>query len=464
MLKIANSKSKLDDNLFKEKLNAIEVLKTPRASEVLVYWLLGFLCIFMLTLFLPWQQNIRAEGKVTTLTPSDRPQKIESTIAGKIQRWKITEGQYVNKGDTILVLTEVKEKFFDPELLKRTAEQVEAKKQAIVGYESKIVALDNQINALQDAVQFSLEKARNKLRQTQLKLFSDSTDWEAEKINFQIAKRQLEGQQVLYDKSLVSLTALESRKLKFQESNAKVISLENKVLAARNEVLNARIELSSLQAEYADKISKAQSDRSSAISALAAGQGELSKMTNEYANMKIRSEQYYILAPQDGFIVKSMQAGIGEVIKEGDAVVSIMPDSPQIAVELYVKAMDVPLLSLGRHARIEFDGWPAIQFSGWPSIAVGTFGGEVAVIDQVDSKEGKYRILIKPDETDDAWPERLRQGSGARGWVMLDDVQVWFEIWRQLNGFPPTLQNQPDDLHFGDKSKGGKGDKDEKES
>ncbi|MFY7787401.1 MAG: biotin attachment protein, partial [Thermoflexibacteraceae bacterium] len=160
----------------------------------------------------------------------------------------------------------------------------------------------------------------------------------------------------------------------------------------------------------------------------------------------------------------SMQAGIGEVIKEGDAVVSIMPDSPQIAVELYVKAMDVPLLSLGRHARIEFDGWPAIQFSGWPSIAVGTFGGEVAVIDQVDSKEGKYRILIKPDETDDAWPERLRQGSGARGWVMLDDVQVWFEIWRQLNGFPPTLQNQPDDLHFGDKSKGGKGDKDEKES
>jgi adhesin transport system membrane fusion protein len=291
MLKIANSKSKLDDNLFKEKLNAIEVLKTPRASEVLVYWLLGFLCIFMLTLFLPWQQNIRAEGKVTTLTPSDRPQKIESTIAGKIQRWKITEGQYVNKGDTILVLTEVKEKFFDPELLKRTAEQVEAKKQGIVGYESKIVALDNQINALQDAMQFSLEKARNKLRQTQLKLFSDSTDWEAEKINFQIAKRQLEGQQVLYDKSLVSLTALESRKLKFQESNAKVISLENKVLAARNEVLNARIELSSLQAEYADKISKAQSDRSSAISALAAGQGELSKMTNEYANMKIRSEQ-----------------------------------------------------------------------------------------------------------------------------------------------------------------------------
>jgi len=457
MLKIANSKSKLDDNLFKEKLNAIEVLKTPKASEVLVYWLLGFLCIFVMTLFLPWQQNIRAEGKVTTLTPADRPQKIESTIAGKIQRWKVTEGQYVNKGDTILVLTEVKEKFFDPELLKRTAEQVEAKKQGIVGYESKIVALDNQINALQDAMQFSLEKAKNKLRQTQLKLISDSTDWEAEKLNFQIAKVQLERQQELYNKGLVALTALESRKLKFQESNAKVISLENKVLAARNEVLNARIELSSLQADYTDKISKAQSDRSSAVSNLAAGQGELSKMTNEYASLKIRNEQYYILAPQDGFIVKAMQAGIGEVIKEGDAVVSIMPDSPQIAVELYVKAMDVPLLSLGRHARIEFDGWPAIQFSGWPSIAVGTFGGEVAVIDQVDSKEGKYRILIKPDESEDVdWPDRLRQGSGARGWVMLDDVQLWFEIWRQLNGFPPTLQNQPDDLHFGDKGKDGK--------
>jgi adhesin transport system membrane fusion protein len=457
MLKIASEKTHLDDHLFKERLNALDVLRTPKASEIIIYWLLGFLLVFFVTLFLPWQQNIRAEGSVTTLRPQDRPQTVESAISGRIKEWRVSEGQYVNKGDTILLLAEVKDKFFDPNLLLRTSEQVEAKKQAIGGYQSKIVALNGQIAALTEGMTLSIEKARNKLKQSQLKLISDSTDWEAAKIQEQVAVAQLVRQEELYKKSLVPLTALETRRLKVQETTAKTISLENKVLTARNEILNARIELSSLKAEYTDKISKANSDKSSAISALADGAGALSKMTNEYANLAIRNEQYALVAPQDGYVVKAVKIGLGEIIKENEPVVTIMPDEPQVAVSLYVKAMDVSLLSVGRHVRIEFDGWPALQFSGWPSIAVGTFGGKVAVIDYVDSKEGKYRILVSPDESDEEWPTRVRQGSGVRGWVMLDDVPVWFEVWRQLNGFPPSLQSQPDDLHFGYK-----GEKEEK--
>jgi multidrug resistance efflux pump len=449
MLKISSEKSHLDNHLFKEKLNALDVLRTPKASEILTYWLLGFLVLFFVVLFLPWQQNIRAEGKFTTLRPEDRPQKVESAISGRIKEWKVTEGQYVNKGDTILILSEVKDKFFDPEMLARMREQLTAKREGIGGYQAKIVALNTQIGALSQGMELSVEKARNKLKQTQIKLISDSTDWEAEKIQLQIAKDQLVRQEKLYEKKLVPLTALESRRLKVQESNAKTVSLENKVLMARNEILNARIELNSLRAEYSDKISKATSDRSSAVSSLAEANGDFSKMTNEYANMRIRNDQYCLLAPQDGHVVKSLQAGIGEIIKENEGVVSIMPSEPQVAVELYVKAMDVTLLSIGRHVRVEFDGFPALQASGWPNVSVGTFGGEIAVIDYIDSKEGKYRILVKPDDADEPWPSVLRQGGGVRGWAMLDDVPVYWEIWRQLNGFPPTLEQQPDDLHFG---------------
>ena len=28
-------------------------------------------------------------------------------------------------------------------------------------------------------------------------------------------------------------------------------------------------------------------------------------------------------------------------------------------------------------------------------------------------------------------------GSGVYGWALLDDVPVWYELWRQINGFPP---------------------------
>ncbi|TAH21422.1 MAG: HlyD family efflux transporter periplasmic adaptor subunit [Cytophagales bacterium] len=454
MLGISANDSNIDDKIYKQKLSSSEVLLTPRAAKVLVFWLLGFFLLFLITLFLPWQQNIQATGDVTALRPQDRPQTVESAIAGRIIRWGVAEGQFVHKGDTILQLAEIKDKFFDPELLTRLEEQLQAKKSGLVAYNSKTVALNSQIAALTQGLQLSLAKARNKLQQNQYKLISDSTDFEAEKINYKVATDQLKRQEELYKKGLVPLTALETRRLKFQEVSAKITSSENKVLAARNEVLNAMIELNSLRAEYTDKISKSQSDLSSAFGSVAEGQGDLSKLTNEYANMKIRNEQYFIIAPQDGYIVKAMKTGIGETIKEGEAVVMIMPNNPRVAVALYVKAMDVPLLSIGRKVRLQFEGWPALQFSGWPSVSVGTFGGRVEVIDAVNSKDGKYRILVSPDPEDEPWPMQIRQGSGALGWTMLDDVPIWFEIWRQLNGFPPSLKDKPDDLIYGDKGSG----------
>ena len=169
--------------------------------------------------------------------------------------------------------------------------------------------------------------------------------------------------------------------------------------------------------------------------------------------MQIRNEQYQLIAPQSGYVVKAISSGLGETIKEGEAVVTIMPQNPDLAVAMYIKAMDVPLISTGRQVRIEFDGWPALQFSGWPSVSVGTFGGVVRVIDYVNSRPGEFRILVTPDPNDEPWPDRLRLGSGAKGWVMLDDVPVWYEIWRQLNGFPPSLYEAPDDADAKDGKK-----------
>jgi multidrug resistance efflux pump len=227
--------------------------------------------------------------------------------------------------------------------------------------------------------------------------------------------------------------------------------MENKVLAARAEVINARIELNSISAEYAKEIAKANSDRSSALSYLSDAEGELSKLKNKLSSVEVRVQQRAILAPQDGYVVRALKAGIGETIKEGEAVVTVQPATPQKAVELYINAMDVPLISKGRHVRLEFDGWPALQFSGWPSVSVGTFAGRVAVIDYVNSKAGKYRILVTPDANQEPWPEQLRLGSGVYGWTMLNDVPIWYEIWRQLNGFPPSLNEEPSEEEGGPK-------------
>lgn len=427
------------------EMYSLQTLSTPRTGIVLTRWLVGIMFVLLIVLFLPWQQNITGKGTISALTPQDRPQNVQNAIAGRIERWYVQEGALVKKGDTLLQISEIKDDYFDPNLPQRLQEQIKAKIDGIEGYRGQITASDQQIVALENNLKFSLQKARNKVKQGLAKVVSDSTDYEAEKIQVKIAQDRLDRGEDQLRGGIVSLNEVESRRLKLREVQAKLVSFENKLLVSRQELINARIELNSLEAEYREKIAKAQSDRSKAISSLADGENELSKLRNKVANVDVRRNQYYLRAPQDGYVVRALKAGIGETIKEGESVVTLQPSSPQMAVELYVRAMDVPLIEKGREVRLQFDGWPALVFSGWPSVTVGTFGGQVRVIDMVNSKNGEYRLLVTPliSEKDQDWPKQLRVGSGVYGWVMLNNVPIWYEIWRQLNAFPPNLGQEP---------------------
>ena len=413
MLKL--SSQHIDKIIAQDKLYSLRALKTPQAGKTLAKGLFAMGIVFMVFLFLPWQQNVRGTGKVTALNPMNRPQTIEAVIAGQIRKWHVREGQSINKGDTIVTISEVKEKYFDPQLLSRMRQQITAKERSLASKDQKSKALRRQIQALRRGV-------KNKIDQAQAKL-------QAEEVRFKNAENQYQRNKKLYEAGNIPLT-------KFQD-------IEYKFHGAQADYTNAKIEPDRVEAEYVDKISKAESNLNNTLSEIYEGQGALAKYRNEYSNTEIRSKQYQILAPQDGTVVKAMKAGLGETIKEGDAVCSIMPAAVDMAIELYVKAMDVPLLGKDRKVRIQFDGWPALQFSGWPSVSVGTFGGTVEVIDYVNSKPGEFRVLVIPDKNDLAWPKQLRNGSGIKGWVMLDDVPVWYEMWRQLNGFPPSLYEEP---------------------
>ncbi|MFD1818722.1 Multidrug resistance efflux pump [Pseudarcicella hirudinis] len=437
------------------ELHSLNTLHTPRSAVILKRWLIGISIVLLIVMFLPWQQNINGKGDLSALAPQDRPQTVQNAIAGRIEKWVHKEGDFVKKGETIIIISEIKDDYFDPKLPQRLQEQLSAKQAAIESYKAKIAALSNQIAALHKNQQFSLQKARNKVTQGLAKVTADSTDVVAEQVQLAIAQTRFNrGDDQYKNGGIISLSEWESRKLKLQEVKAKLVSYQNKQAISKQELINARIELNSINADYAEKISKAQSDQSSAYSSLAAGDYELAQLTNKIANVDIRRQQYHVKAPQDGYIVRAIKMGIGETIKEGESIVTLQPANPQMAVELFVKAMDVPLIQEGREVRLQFEGFPALQFSGWPSVSVGTFGGIVKVIDRVDSKNGEYRLLVVPKPNDEPWPHQLRMGSGVYGWVMLDNVSVWYEVWRQLNAFPPSLKEEPqEDEKSGSKEK-----------
>lgn len=434
-----------------EQYATVRNLSTRPHYKVLNRIIIGVSVFVFILLFLPWTQNISGTGAVTTLKPNQRPQTIQSVISGRIEKWYVQEGDFVQKGDTILFISEIKDDYFDPNLVANTKNQVEAKKKSVVSYGSKVKALSSQIAAIENEKNLKLQQARNKIQQAMLKIKSDSIDFEAVKTQIKIAKTQFNRSVQLNKEGLKPLTDVEEKRLKLQEAEAKIITQENKLLASKNEFINAKVEINRIQAEYNEKASKAQSDQFTALSSQYDTEAQVNKLENQFVNYRIRNGMYYIKAPQSGYVNRALQAGLGETIKEGTAIVSIMPADYEIAVESYIDPIDLPLVHRGGKIRVWFDGWPRIVFSGWPDMSYGTFGGRVAAIENSISENGKFRILIAPDPDDAPWPKQLSIGSGAQTIALLNDVPIWYEIWRNLNGFPPNYY-QPKTPTVKDKS------------
>lgn len=424
-----------DNQVFK----SYEAVTDPVPKQVFGRWLLFFLFLGIVLMFCPWTQNIQAEGKVTTLRPEQRPQTIQATIVGRIEKWHVSEGQLVKKGDTIAQLSEVKTEYFDPQLIERVGQQVKAKTGSLQSYDAKLAALDGQIRALILEQANKSSQLENKIEQNRLKSEADLRDVEAAKIAAENAQKQAERTSELYQKGLNSLTQLENARAKAQETAAKMTSAQNKYGSSLQELAISQLSLRNNENEFQSKLAKAQSDRQSALSDRFDATSSLQKLEVDKTNYTVRAGFYTITAPQDCYITKALKLGVGEIVKEGEPIVSIMPSNYELAVEMFIKPVDLPLVSLGNEVRFVFDGWPAFVFSGWPGVNFGTFQGRVVAIDNNISENGKFRVLVAPDKNTTGWPSALRPGGGARCIAMLKDVPVFYEIWRKINGFPPEF-------------------------
>ncbi|WP_306642976.1 HlyD family secretion protein [Sanyastnella coralliicola] len=400
----------------------------------------GILVILML---LPWTQNLNAPGEVISRFPDKKPQQVNSLIDGRIKKWYAFEGQNINAGDTIVTLTEVKPEYLDEDLIPRTLALVRAKEEAIVLYTNKLEALANQEVILEERRELAIQQAKLKIQQSIQKVAADSAAAVQARIDRDIANEREKRAYQLFEDGLITQTDLESRILKKQEAQAKFVKAENTLNTTRQELSVARLDVRSKRAEYNDKIAKNQSDQASTGAAKQDAIAEKTKLENTLANYRTRQTGQVILAPQGGRVVSTTQGGVGEIIKAGASVCTIQPLDFQEAAELYVNAMDVPLIHPGENVRLQFDGWPALVFSGWPSASVGTFGGQVVSVDQVINAKGKYRVIIIPEEGE-SWPRPLSIGSGVYGMVLLKDVPLGYELWRQINGFPPEFYEGKD--------------------
>jgi biotin carboxyl carrier protein len=295
-----------------------------------------FVCIILI-LLLPWVQTVRGYGRVIAFSPNERGQSVDATITGRLGKWHVEEGSFVNEGDPIVEI------------------------------------LDNDPNIL-----IRLNQERTAI----LKKFEAAT------IGQKTSKLNLDRQE----------------------------ELMNKGLASKRDFEKARLEYTKLIAEEA-KVS-----------------AELAKIDTSIA----RQTSQRISAPMSGYIQRRKSGLGGQIVKAGTELAFLVPKTQSRSVEIWIDGNDVPIVHEGDKVRIQFEGWPAIQSFGWPSLAVGTFGGVISYADSFVREDGKSRVLIKPDPNERPWPSSqiLRQGVRSYAWILLNDVSLGFELWRNFNGFP----------------------------
>jgi multidrug resistance efflux pump len=387
-------------------------------------------------IFLPWQQTSRCEGEVVARLPQLRRQVVTSSTKGVVSAMKkdLMEGSLVTEGEVIMELDAISK-----DQLELTRQQERSLLQKLEFAKTILLNSEEQVITERANLDRSIEAYEADVKASQAKWRQADADVEAQKRVYDQAIKDLEVAEKLkgdaipfieYQRALNREGAEEQKLRKTHEAEDEAfqekVSKEQSLASKKKEVEGKIIELGS-------KVAKSQSEMTTITKDL---QDVLAKL-GELDRLRIRS-------PSSGRI----QAILGQVgtntVKEGDKLFEVIPDTSDLAVELSVRGLDLPLIHVGDEVRLQFDGWPAIQFVGWPSVAIGTFGGKVIAVNPSDDSKGNFKIIVGPDPDDPRqvkWPDSryLRQGVKAKGWVILNTVSLGFEIWRQLNGFPPTI-------------------------
>jgi membrane fusion protein, adhesin transport system len=410
----------------------LSLAATPRAARLLARIVaVGVLVLALGLAVVPWQQSVRGDGRVIAFAPLERQQAIEAPIDGRIVAWAVQEGDAVVEGQPVATISDN-----DPELVTRSIGRRDAILLRIEAARNALRMMESQIEALTAVRESAVQSADAKIAAADETLRAAEQDVQSARAKATTAALNLERVDELHAEGLASRRDLEVARMGHDTAQAELREKQAKESAAKADRRAARADRTETSASRVASVQKARTELESIRTELARHEEDLLALQTELA----RQRAMEVTAPRAGRILRVVAKQGGEQVAQGEPLAVIVPDTEARAVELWLDGNDAPLVGEGRHVRLQFEGWPAVQFVGWPSVAVGTFGATVALVDADADERGKTRIVVVPDDPGH-WPEGrfLRQGTRVHGWVLLDRVSLGFEIWRQLNGFPPAL-------------------------
>ncbi len=415
-------------------LTALRAVRTPRhlrtLGRVAAALLLALPVVLVAT---PWQQTAPGTGRVIAFDPQDRQQVVDAPVEGRVARWHVSEGAAVAEGDIIAEIVDN-----DAGIVGRLGEERDSTLSKIQSAAAQVAINEERISTLEAARALANEAADQRIAMSEERVAATVQREIAAAAAVETARLNVERQRQLLAEGLASARTVELAELEVQRTTTDREQATANLAGARAEVLSFRAERLRLDADASANLDSARANVQIASEKEAGALGELARLEVRVA----RQDAQTVRAPRDGRILRIATAEGGDIVKAGDTLAILVPEHASPAVEILVDGNDLPLVQEGQDVRLQFEGWPALQLAGWPGVAVGTFGGRVAVVDATDGGAGKFRVVVTPDPGQPAWPDArwLRQGVRSNAWVMLGEVSLGWEVWRRFNGFPPAVQ------------------------
>ena len=415
-----------------DDVELLRLVRRPRATRTIGRLLVLFFAAVVLAMSCaPWQQSSRGTGRVIAYAPLERQQSVEAPVSGRVTHWHVSEGDHVELGDPLVEVVDV-----DPNILARLGQERDAQSSRIAAAKARAAAVEGRISSLSSSRESAMKAGDGRSRMARERVVAAERAAHAAEQTVETARLNDDRQRALVSEGLASKRAMELADLELVRARTDLDRARSAESASRSEESALVADRMRAETDGAAAINDALATLASADSELASATGELARIEVRLARQTMQA----VKAPRNGTVLRVVAKQGGEMVKEGDVLAVIVPDTQDRAVELWIDGNDVPLVTPGRAVRLQFEGWPAVQFAGWPAVAVGTFGGTIAFVDAADDGKGRFRVLVVPDGKE-PWPAMrfLRQGSRANGWILLDRVRLGYEVWRQFNGFPPVL-------------------------
>ena len=408
-------------------------------------WLATLFFIFFsaILIFVPWTQTITVQGKLSAYSAMERPQEVHAQINGSLKQWFVNEGDFVKKGDKVLKLGDVNPSYMAPDLLKRLDQSREALNQKRQTAIDRAAILDKRIEEMTPLLEAASSSAFARVSEAEKKISSAEQKGISAQIEKETALLNLERSKILETEGLISQRELELAIQTATKAEAKLKGAEAEHSVTQEARAALEHKRNKIDAELVQKLLDTKSKRVAAMGEAAKVSKELADLALTRSNALQRIIASKILAPVDGTVVRLKPTGPGEILKSGDLLFTIVPQKSSPAIEMWANSIDAPLLKPGRPVRILFQGVPAIPLPAWPELMAGTYDGRIQVVDQSASTNGQFRFWVAPETNRREWPPQLhvRQGTQVMGWVILNRVPLWYELWRRFNLFPPDYNS-----------------------